>query len=144
MPSKLAVVAVGVQATTLASREVFEDTALPVIYTKRYNARICHHFSLSTGIRLNSLQYGQLRDKLLAPIRTARNVVIHQSLSDRFTAAFTEQVEMNGTYELPPGSPVSVCPCVCLYVCLFACVCMCECMSMCLSVCVFVCMCLYM
>ena len=63
--------------------------------------------SQSPVIRLNSLQYGELRDKLQAPIRTARNIVIQQSLSDRFAAAFLDQVRRNGVYCLPPGSPVS-------------------------------------
>lgn len=42
----------------------------------------------------------------MAPIRVARNVVIHQSLTDRFSAAFAEQVERNGHYTLPEGSAV--------------------------------------
>ena len=62
--------------------------------------------SPSPAIRLNSLQYSELRDKLQAPIRTARNIVIQQSLSDRFAAAFLDQVHRNGIYSLPPGSPV--------------------------------------
>ena len=62
--------------------------------------------SPSLAIRLNSLQYGELRDKLQAPIRTARNIVIQQSLSDRFAAAFLDQVRRNGVYSLLPGSPV--------------------------------------
>ena len=62
--------------------------------------------SPSPAIRLNSLQYSELRDKLQAPIRTARNIVIQQSLSDRFAAAFLDQVRRNGIYFLPPGSPV--------------------------------------
>ena len=62
--------------------------------------------SSDIGIRLNSLQYGQLREKLQAPIRAARSIVIQQSLSDRFAAAFAEQVERNGVYILPQGSQV--------------------------------------
>lgn len=62
--------------------------------------------SLLLDIRLNSYQYTQLHNRLLAPIRVARNVVIHQSLSDRFAAAFAEQVERNGEYFLPQGSAV--------------------------------------
>ena len=60
-----------------------------------------------SGIRLNSHQYSQLTDKLQAPIRTARTVVIQQSLSDRFISAFREQVQRNGMYQIPQGSPVS-------------------------------------
>lgn len=54
------------------------------------------------------MQYSQLREKIQNPIRTARSVVIHQTLSDRFISAFAEQVQRNGTYRMLPGSPVSV------------------------------------
>ena len=57
-------------------------------------------------VRLNSMQYSQLREKIQNPIRTARSVVIQQSLSDCFISAFTEQVQRNGVYRTPPGSPV--------------------------------------
>ena len=43
----------------------------------------------------------------MAPIRVARSVVIHHSIADRFAVAFRDQVERNGTYTQPPGSPVS-------------------------------------
>lgn len=52
------------------------------------------------------MQYSQLRDKIQNPIRTARSIVIHQSLSDRFITTFAEQVQRNGLYRIPPGSPV--------------------------------------
>ena len=52
------------------------------------------------------MQYSQLREKIQNPIRAARSIVIHQSLSDRFITAFTEQVQRNGVYRIPPGSPV--------------------------------------
>jgi hypothetical protein len=42
----------------------------------------------------------------MSPVRIARNVVFHQSLSDRFGAAFAEQVEKNGVYTLPHGYSV--------------------------------------
>lgn len=54
------------------------------------------------------MQYSQLREKIQNPIRTARDVVIHQSLSDRFFTTFTEQVQRNGVYRIPPGSPVKL------------------------------------
>lgn len=56
-------------------------------------------------IRMNSQLYAQLQEKLSDQIRVARSVVIHQSLTDRFAAAFSEQVEKNGRYRLPEGSP---------------------------------------
>ena len=57
-------------------------------------------------IRLNSTDYGDLREKLQAPIRNARNVVIHQSLSDKFIEAFKEQVSQNETHQLLEGEEV--------------------------------------
>ena len=67
-------------------------------------------FFFFTAIRLNSMQYSQLREKIQNPIRAARSIVIHQSLSDRFITAFTEQVQRNGVYRIPPGSPVRALP----------------------------------
>ena len=58
-------------------------------------------------IRLKTEDYSNLSEKLSLPIQVARRVVIRQSLSEQFLVAFTEQVESNGTYQLPAGSPVS-------------------------------------
>lgn len=68
-------------------------------------------FSITPGtkpfvIRLNSTDYGDLREKLQAPVRNARNVVIHQSLSDKFIEAFKEQVSQNEVYRLQEGEEV--------------------------------------
>ena len=63
----------------------------------------CH----CTDIRLNSLQYSELTERLLSPIRVAQSVIIHQSIADRFTVAFRDQVNRNGTYTQPAGAPVS-------------------------------------
>ena len=51
--------------------------------------------------RLNSLEYRDLKEKLQAPIRNARNIVIKQSLSDQFLEAFREQVNENQVFRLP-------------------------------------------
>ena len=51
-------------------------------------------------IRLLSTDYGDLREKIQAPIRNARNIIIHQSLTDRFLEAFREQVELNEKFFL--------------------------------------------
>ncbi|XP_078270705.1 E3 ubiquitin-protein ligase TM129 isoform X2 [Rhinoraja longicauda] len=51
-------------------------------------------------IRLNSTEYGELREKLHTTIRNAHNVVIHQSLSDLFLDTFKIQVELNQRYPL--------------------------------------------
>ncbi|XP_063431374.1 E3 ubiquitin-protein ligase TM129-like [Mytilus trossulus] len=52
-------------------------------------------------IRLNSLEYRDLKEKLSGPIRNARNIVIKQSLSDQFLEAFHEQVNLNHDFRLP-------------------------------------------
>ncbi|CAL1539664.1 unnamed protein product [Lymnaea stagnalis] len=60
-------------------------------------------------IRLNSLELGDLKEKLQAPIRNARNIVIHQSLSDRFLMEFKEVVENNPKYTAPPTMEIEQC-----------------------------------
>ena len=60
-----------------------------------------------TGIRLNVLQYGELKEKLNAPLREARGIIIQQTLGDMFIDAFKKQVDKNGVYGLPLNSPVS-------------------------------------
>ena len=60
-------------------------------------------------LRLNSADYGELKDRLQAPIRNARNIVIHQSLSDKFLDAFKEQVKLNQRVVLDVDVPVSCC-----------------------------------
>ena len=58
-------------------------------------------------LNLNSLEYSDLKDRLSSPIRQARDVIIHQSLSHRFLQAFQEQVLQNGTPDVLPIFPVS-------------------------------------
>ena len=62
---------------------------------------------LHIGIRLNALQYGELKEKLHAPLREARGIIVQQTLGDMFIDAFKKQVEKNGVYNLPLSSPVS-------------------------------------
>jgi len=59
----------------------------------------------SFTLRLNSTDYGELKDRLQAPIRNARNIVIHQSLSDKFLYAFKEQVKLNHRFVLNVDMP---------------------------------------
>ena len=47
------------------------------------------------------------KEKITAPVRTARSVVIRQTLSEQFVLAFEAQVDRNPRYALPPGAPVS-------------------------------------
>ncbi|XP_062515151.1 E3 ubiquitin-protein ligase TM129-like [Corticium candelabrum] len=56
-------------------------------------------------LRVNSTEYGDIKDKLQSPIRNARSVVIHQTLSDQFLKAFKEQVTINQPYFLPSDAP---------------------------------------
>lgn len=51
--------------------------------------------------RLNSAEYGELCEKLHAPIRSAANVVIRQSLGDLFLETFASLVEVNPAYSVP-------------------------------------------
>ncbi|XP_029367781.1 E3 ubiquitin-protein ligase TM129 isoform X3 [Echeneis naucrates] len=60
-------------------------------------------------IRLQSTEYGDLREKLHAPIRNAANVVIHQTISELFLETFRAQVELNQPYPLPTGQEVESC-----------------------------------
>lgn len=55
----------------------------------------------SFNLNLNSIEYSDLKDRLSAPIRNARNVVIHQTISDRFINEFKLQVSRNGSVEIP-------------------------------------------
>lgn len=52
-------------------------------------------------LHLNALEYSELKDRLNAPIRNVRSVVIQQTISDRFLEAFKQQVSHNGTIEIP-------------------------------------------
>ncbi|XP_014666192.1 PREDICTED: E3 ubiquitin-protein ligase TM129-like isoform X2 [Priapulus caudatus] len=64
-----------------------------------------HPFS----IRLNSNDYNDLQTKIQAPIRNARNIVIHQSLSDKFLDAFQNQVALNEKYSVPADMELEQC-----------------------------------
>ncbi|XP_038065092.1 E3 ubiquitin-protein ligase TM129-like [Patiria miniata] len=55
-------------------------------------------------IRLLSSDYKDLRDKLTVPVVNARNVVIQQTLTDRFLEAFRQQVHRNPPFVPAPGS----------------------------------------
>ncbi|XP_074640323.1 E3 ubiquitin-protein ligase TM129-like [Tubulanus polymorphus] len=60
-------------------------------------------------IRLNSLEYSDLLNKLKQPIRNVRNIVVQQSLSERFVAAFKDQVEANSRFVKPASMEVETC-----------------------------------
>eukprot|EP00118_Oscarella_pearsei_P004600 m.19979 g.19979 ORF g.19979 m.19979 type:complete len:393 (+) comp27939_c0_seq1:36-1214(+) len=52
------------------------------------------------AVRINSSDFGDIKDKLHAPVRNARNVVVMQTLSEQFLASFREHVEENGPYNV--------------------------------------------
>ncbi|XP_022410520.1 E3 ubiquitin-protein ligase TM129 isoform X1 [Delphinapterus leucas] len=60
-------------------------------------------------IRLNSTEYGELCEKLRAPIHSAANVVIHQSLGDLFLETFASLVEVNPAYSVPSSQDLEAC-----------------------------------
>lgn len=66
--------------------------------------------------RLNSAEYGELCEKLHAPIRSAANVVIRQSLGDLFLETFASLVEVNPAYSVP-SNQVGTGPSGKVYVC---------------------------
>lgn len=65
----------------------------------------------SFTLRLNSMDYTEMKDRLQAPIRNARNIVIHQSLSDKFLDAFKIQVHSNARYRMR-GDVTELEPCI--------------------------------
>ncbi|XP_029805444.1 E3 ubiquitin-protein ligase TM129 isoform X3 [Suricata suricatta] len=86
--------------TESQQHELSPDSNLPV------QLLTIHVASTSPGvqafdIRLNSTEYGELCEKLRAPIRSAANVVIRQSLGDLFLETFASLVEVNPVYSVP-------------------------------------------
>ena len=55
-------------------------------------------------LNLNSLEYTDLKDRISSPLRLARDVIVHQSMSERFLEAFKEQVRTNGAPEVMPNN----------------------------------------
>ena len=51
-------------------------------------------------IRLNSFDFRDLKDKLQAPVQNARQILIQQSLSEKFIQAFYETVSGNPKYRM--------------------------------------------
>ncbi|XP_026886569.1 E3 ubiquitin-protein ligase TM129 [Electrophorus electricus] len=63
----------------------------------------------SFNIRLNSTEYGELCEKLHAPIRNATNVVVHLTLSELFLETFKSHVEINQVYKYRSGQELEPC-----------------------------------
>lgn len=67
---------------------------LEIQVTSRRNAD--HEFR----IRLNSFDFRDLKDKLQAPVQNARQILIQQSLSEKFIQAFYETASANPKYRM--------------------------------------------
>ena len=50
------------------------------------------------SFRLDSSMWGELDRKLVNPVVNTRQIVIHQSLAERFIAAFSEAIAANPTF----------------------------------------------
>lgn len=61
------------------------------------------------SLRLNALEYRELKDKLQAPVRNARDIVVIQSLSEQFLQAFADQIAQNPVFHIPEGMEVDTC-----------------------------------
>ncbi|XP_009469474.1 PREDICTED: E3 ubiquitin-protein ligase TM129 [Nipponia nippon] len=97
--------------TDSRQHELTPDSNMPVQFLTIRVASI-NPYVKAFDIRLNSTEYGELREKLRAPISNAANVVIHQSLSDLFLETFTSLVEINQTYPVPSTQAHCFCSCV--------------------------------
>ncbi|KHN72874.1 Transmembrane protein [Toxocara canis] len=60
-------------------------------------------------IRIRAESFRDMRDKLNKPIGVAREVVLRQSLSDRFVEAFLEQISTNPTFSYPDPENLEAC-----------------------------------
>ncbi|XP_044536657.1 E3 ubiquitin-protein ligase TM129 isoform X1 [Gracilinanus agilis] len=94
--------------TDSRQHELSPDSNLPVQFLTIRVASI-NPLIKAFDIRLNSTEYGELREKLHAPIRNAANVVIHQSLGDLFLETFTSLVEINPPYSIPSNQELEPC-----------------------------------
>nr|XP_033807057.1 E3 ubiquitin-protein ligase TM129 isoform X1 [Geotrypetes seraphini] len=94
--------------TASQQHEMSPDLNTPVQFITIRVASVNPHVK-SFDIRLNSTEYGELREKLRAPLRNAANVVIHQTLSDMFLETFRSLVEGNWRYSLPSGQELEPC-----------------------------------
>ncbi|XP_040448019.1 E3 ubiquitin-protein ligase TM129 isoform X2 [Falco naumanni] len=94
--------------TDSRQHELTPDSNMPVQFLTIRVASI-NPYVKAFDIRLNSTEYGELREKLRAPIINAANVVIHQSLSDLFLETFTSLVEINQTYSVPSTQELEPC-----------------------------------
>ncbi|KAK7108994.1 E3 ubiquitin-protein ligase TM129-like [Littorina saxatilis] len=60
-------------------------------------------------IRLNALEYSDLRGKLQAQVQNARHIVVRQSLSDQFLEAFSSTVSENPGFRPSPHLELEQC-----------------------------------
>jgi E3 ubiquitin-protein ligase TM129 len=60
-------------------------------------------------LRLNTMDFDEIKQRITSPLQQAQNVVIHQSLDDRFIAAFQEYISNNPHFTLPNEIEVETC-----------------------------------
>ncbi|CAD5113916.1 DgyrCDS3075 [Dimorphilus gyrociliatus] len=63
----------------------------------------------SFKLHLKSTDYKDLNDKLQKPVRMTQNVVIHQTISDRFLSTFRQEILSHDKYEVPNNIEVDQC-----------------------------------
>jgi len=92
---------------SIQSTEQYKDTAQHDTQYVRILVSSINPACSDFIIRLNTFDYGDLKDKITAPILNVRNVVFQQSISERFELAFREQVLMNERWM--PTQPAQEC-----------------------------------
>ncbi|XP_076992330.1 E3 ubiquitin-protein ligase TM129 [Tamandua tetradactyla] len=99
-----------VHLTVTGSRqhELSPDSNLPVQFLT-IRVASAHPHVRAFDIRLNSAEYGELCEKLRAPIHSAADVVIRQSLGDLFLETFASLVEVNPAYTVPSSQELEAC-----------------------------------
>lgn len=88
--------------------EVYHESAIGVQFLNILVSSVDHKMK-SFKIRLNAMEYSDLKEKLRSPIVNARNVVIRQSLTDRFLEAFRHQVALNHVYRKSADLELETC-----------------------------------
>jgi len=63
-------------------------------------------------IRLDARDYRTMRMKLQRPIENARNVIIQQTLSERFIEAFQQSISANPQFDMTAAERQSIDPCI--------------------------------
>ncbi|KAK9496772.1 hypothetical protein O3M35_010569 [Rhynocoris fuscipes] len=60
-------------------------------------------------IRCNALDFNDLKNKIIRPIRILEGITFYKTRIDHFTEVFRETVEKNQTYAIPPNQELDIC-----------------------------------